>query len=884
MKSEYTSKLVVILIIITTLVLTGCGSSSSNQVYKIGTEGLVLEFSKANPESVYEQEEFGTSLFIRNIGSYSVTEQNPGTLRIIYDNYRLTSQTQDANIYGIALEGKSINYPKGSEVPVDFYFESKRLTNLRENSKTEISYNLCYPYVTEYSTMTCIDTKTASKTDAAVACTAETYNGMAGQGAPIVITKIEPEIMLQKDYVRPQYKVYVENLGKGYVMNRQNCDMSNIQSLFGTGYNEFSGRVTVYAELSGKKLDCGPDKTGIMRLSDSESFITCSLPKDADNTYSRTKRNYITPLTIRIEYTYVILDKQELEIKRNDLIEPEVTQGICLSSQLEVEGKCISKCKYCSNHTDSYLCQDNKPYAGFKFREDFSCNCNIDQCNEKKSKGSCIEGYCTGDSYCCSNLDCKEYQVEYDGKCVDKCEYCSKNPTDKKICPTPSLVGFSCQKITGIECDNKAKKGNCVRGYCGGTTTQEYCTRSMDSCTEETCESEPLPIAVKPSCTEEACNICPETHILDEMANECLTICDYCAKIDSNDERCKYNGIMDGSNQAKYRITSSFSCSCRESEIHNNVNTNLPIESYTPNIEYCGGSIYCCDKTKILASLETECAKIDAFGEERFYSYDDFEDECATDCEWCGTRSYEPSLISPILKLDCSKFTDYQNILTPFTTPELRKIYLSCDPCRSLNRIENNEAKYLYNSATQRCDINPKYCEDHPGTEGCINCKDNEILYKNTCMSYCDYCFNNALQGPHANKEICTVNLIKSCGRSCNEISPSNLNTPCYTDQYYKYNTVCDYCTSEEINTGECSTIIKNVNSNLCVSKCDYCRTDGFGNEDMCVFGQNRIDARYSCQNSNADCNVEPKIYDNSKGNYCPSGKVCCDDIIFTYN
>ena len=42
--------------------------------------------------------------------------------------------------------------------------------------------------------MTCIDTKSVTNADIAVACTSEKYSGSGGQGAPVVITSIEPEI------------------------------------------------------------------------------------------------------------------------------------------------------------------------------------------------------------------------------------------------------------------------------------------------------------------------------------------------------------------------------------------------------------------------------------------------------------------------------------------------------------------------------------------------------------------------------------------------------------------------------------------------------------------------------------------------------------------
>lgn len=572
---------VLIAILVATISLTGCTINPSVDKYKVGTNGLVIEFSKSNPVSIYEREEFGTALFIKNIGSYDVSDYNPAKLKILYDNYRISSKQSsgDVEISDIALYGKSQYYPIGEEGPVEFYFESNSLTELRESAKTTISYNLCYPYATEFTTMTCIDTKSASKADTTVACTSEVYNGGGGQGAPIVITKIEPEIMLQENYIRPQYKIYIENLGGGYVSNKKTCEAADI-NLFSDTYNEFSGRVTVYAELSGEKLDCGPDKTGTLRLVDSSSYITCYLSKTANsNKYSRTKKNYLSPLTIKIEYTYVVLEKQEIEIKRNDLIQQDVTQGLCLSYQVEYNNKCIDKCKYCAENPSDIMCQQGKPYPGFVFREGFSCACSLAQCNIKESKGSCIKGYCSGSQYCCSTLECDQWEVEYDGQCIDRCEYCSEiNSSDMQICDQGfNFAGFQCEPMLKQECDNLAQRDACILRYCGtpdaanggkvGDQNVRYCANlKKASC----------PPANNPRLTE----VSP--------SGECMNLCEYCALYGTaqNDARCTY------SNNAQQRsIPSTFRCSCTQHDLDTNLYDFIPTDSFCGQ----GSGLYCCN-------------------------------------------------------------------------------------------------------------------------------------------------------------------------------------------------------------------------------------------------------------------------------------------------
>jgi len=454
---------------------TGCTQTGTvAQDYNIGKEGMVIELSTSNPASIYEKEEFGNYIMINNKGSYDVTNANPAKVIITYDTYRLSSTNYNGEIQlnGIILQGKNKVYPVGEEIPFEVYFTANPLTYLRESSTATINYNLCYPYSTQLTTMTCIDTKTASHSAAVAECTVTNYNGASGQGAPIVITKIEPEILLQNKYVRPQFKIYVENLGGGYVTNSASCsntDINNAQS---------SGKVNIRAWLSSKQngieLQCGPVETsGILRLVDSSSYITCYLPASAAG-YSITSNNYVTPLIVEINYTYVSISEQKIDILRNNILPSNATQGLCESYQTYSNGQCISTCEYCSNNPTASECQKT---AGFTFSKGFSCSCGLDSCNAKLNQGSCVKGYCAGDLYCCSTQVCDQYQVLYQGQCIDKCTYCAdtNHPLDETICGKTDFTGFSCVDMNGTTCDLDAQQSACIRGYCGGTNINKYC-------------------------------------------------------------------------------------------------------------------------------------------------------------------------------------------------------------------------------------------------------------------------------------------------------------------------------------------------------------------------------------------------------------------------
>jgi hypothetical protein len=426
--------------------------------------------------------------------------------------------------------------------------------------------------------MTCIDTKTGNRDVTAAACTSETYSGESGQGAPIVVTKIEPEILVQADYVRPQFKIYIENKGTGYVTNAKSCQLTNIND------QDTSGRVNVRAQLSGEELKCGPDESGQLRLVDSESFIRCYLPSD-NSKYSRTKKNYLTTLTVSIDYTYTLINKQEVEIKHNDLLKDTVTQGLCNSYQVEdTTGQCVSRCEYCSRNPTDALCQDNKPYPGFTFGQGFTCSCTLQQCDEKKGKGSCIKGYCPGDLYCCSTLQCDDYQVEVNGQCIDKCDYCSKiNSSDTTICQTGTgfdFTGFTCVPMLEQNCTDYAAKGSaCIKGYCGGPNKAVMYCASRDKIRSI------LANQTTTSLTGTGYLILNTENDIGSSTSK--SRCEYCA----NNASSPYTSCTFTNNGVVGRVIDGFSCTCTGADISSLKNYN-----FVPDKSFCNNEMYCCNK------------------------------------------------------------------------------------------------------------------------------------------------------------------------------------------------------------------------------------------------------------------------------------------------
>ena len=570
--AKVSSTLFILLSIIMALIITGCTSGTAEK-YKIGTDGLKITFAKADPTDVYEGDEFGTGIFVDNLGASSVSSTNPGILKVSYDDYRL--QAMSANLkpgasQAIVLHGRDSNYPAGDEAYYEYSFKANPLSRLHESSKTTVNYNLCYPYSTEFTVFMCIDMKNTVDANSAQVCQSTTYTDGGGQGAPIAVTKIEPEMQLQNGYVLPVFNIYIQNLGAGYVTNSTNCQYSDIND------NTQMNRVRVSAQLSGDALVCGTVDNNV-KLGDSETHVRCKLSDNSADKYSRSGKNFQTPLTITLSYTYTTIEKQELNVLRNSDLEVPVTQGGCASYQIEYQGKCMSKCDYCSGNPTDPICQDGsnglKIYTkGFNFA-DFSCECGASQCDTKSLQyGNCIntQGFCPGDTYCCSaNIgQCDAYQILFNGKCVDKCDYCSNiNPLDTDVCTnTFSIAGFACTKITSTACDNYNKNANgCIRGYCGGSNINMYCTNT----TKLKCKDNEI-----------------------EYDGTCESKCDYCSG-NPTDSKCANAMNLNGT---KITLNKNYYCGCSANE-WNNIGTTLSQEKVVELEDYCTNGDFCCDRT-----------------------------------------------------------------------------------------------------------------------------------------------------------------------------------------------------------------------------------------------------------------------------------------------
>lgn len=337
--------------------LPSFGSSSKKtpeiNVY-VGTSGLTAEFAKtAPPPRVFERSSFPILIRVRNIGAYSIGQdgQTFGVLSIgrerdyipqlvvERDNKVLPGTTDNEAFFSI--DGKTQINPQGDEIIVSINAKTGKLDPQSENKQSTLTATLCYPYKTILSTTVCIDPDVAGIRPGKKACTVKDIVFNSGQGAPIAITKIEPQMIPEvgkdpsskTDVIKPQFLIFVENKGRGisvdnfdkqsYASACTKKDDPNLERLWNIA------DIRVYTTPSkdtkekiipgkGVQLICCPNVngqcpdqepdisndekiTGYLRFKDKKDFVRCTFK----NGIKRTDDAYTSPLRIEIDYGYV---------------------------------------------------------------------------------------------------------------------------------------------------------------------------------------------------------------------------------------------------------------------------------------------------------------------------------------------------------------------------------------------------------------------------------------------------------------------------------------------------------------------------------------------------------------------------------------------------
>jgi len=218
----------------------------------------------------------------------------------------------------IKIDGKSIFNPNGDEEIITLNVQAKQIGAQSEKQPSTILATACYPYKTILGTSICIDTDIYGIRREEKACSITDLNFAGGQGAPVVITKIETRMLpdVDQNKIKPHFLIFIENKGNGEVVNLGNVEQAcTSETLDYTAFN----RILIKASLSDKPLDCridkdvpGPPEPALIRLRDKENMVRCTLQEGIDIS----RDAYTSPLKIELEYGYTFTISKNIIIEK----------------------------------------------------------------------------------------------------------------------------------------------------------------------------------------------------------------------------------------------------------------------------------------------------------------------------------------------------------------------------------------------------------------------------------------------------------------------------------------------------------------------------------------------------------------------------------------
>ncbi|MEK6916391.1 MAG: hypothetical protein AABW92_01480 [Nanoarchaeota archaeon] len=305
------------LILVALVFLAACSTGSKDsdlekEIYK-GTTGVVVSFFGNNiGDEVFEGEQLNLPIKFENKGAYDVTNSK----LVVAAEKGFMNFPGGSNIYqksGIKLNGKNVFVTFDDFHIEELNLQVNKLSPLSEYHDSLVIVNFCYDYKNMAFTEVCIDTDPHNQRVSDKTCSQIDSIGLSGgQGGPVVINRIETRMLVFDNAIRPQFKIYISNTGKGTVISPNKID--SVCSQDSVGQQTYNSLKLTALDMSGYTLqnfECLPSELVLYR---DEDFITCTLKSGI----SRDKQPYITPLKVELSYGY--MDSAAKEIKINKIL------------------------------------------------------------------------------------------------------------------------------------------------------------------------------------------------------------------------------------------------------------------------------------------------------------------------------------------------------------------------------------------------------------------------------------------------------------------------------------------------------------------------------------------------------------------------------------
>ena len=301
------------------LFLVACGRQQTEIVdpnFRTGTEGLEIKFqTNSPPNEIIERSSFTLGMEVKNKGA---TEIKDGLIKIsgYGEDFTFESDldTQSTLQRIDSLEGKSLLYPEGT-LPKFFLFRFKN--NQRPTSgKGVFNAVACYQYETLATSEICINGKGVDYLNInQESCNMEQYKSktFSGQGAPIVITKIEEEILPRNEQEFDiVLTIYLDNKGKGNAVKKEShskkCNEQPIleDEINKISIDEISFGNARYSTRNGR-IDCSTNEVDTSR----NDKIICRTSRLRND-----EGSYVSPLIVRLKYGYNEVASATVNVKQ----------------------------------------------------------------------------------------------------------------------------------------------------------------------------------------------------------------------------------------------------------------------------------------------------------------------------------------------------------------------------------------------------------------------------------------------------------------------------------------------------------------------------------------------------------------------------------------
>jgi hypothetical protein len=265
MEWQKTKGFILFLLVVSLFMLTSCGGGSTSgrdTDFRFGSEALELQLINGGVEDFFEGDDMVILVEYFNRGTSDITDGE-----FFVSGYDLKYLTLTLDPKFINIPGKDEFDPQGKQSQILTIKSSPlRLPKNTEEFMQTVKLTACYTYRTLATAEVCIDPDPKSRRVQDKICTM-TPVSPGGQGAPIVVTYVEP--LVSRNDLR--LNIEFSNQGNGIVFDRT---ISNAKCFADLDRYSDADKVDVLrVEYSGNRLNCQPSNP--IRLVDGKGKVTC---------------------------------------------------------------------------------------------------------------------------------------------------------------------------------------------------------------------------------------------------------------------------------------------------------------------------------------------------------------------------------------------------------------------------------------------------------------------------------------------------------------------------------------------------------------------------------------------------------------------------------